>query len=568
MAFSATSILTVVTSANGGSDNNAGGFNPGNANFASDLTTDANTGNTSAPVVSSASYAFVAGDAGYRVFIKSGTNWTPGWYTIASVSGGKATLTASVGSATLYNGTFASTLNTAVGCATVGTPTSGTFGIDYSFKAGAASGHYGDSFANGVDGASSGTTNFTSAGGAIGKNWVGNYVNITAGVSWTVQRCEVVSTSGTTATMDKNVGGASSGTWRLGGSLATPGQATATAAPGAYIAGVDVFIMAGTYTLSGTTVNTSGGPISMATAGTAGNLGEIEGFAAIPRDMGTPPVLSHGAQTSVTGIGVSATEISIRNVTIDGNGASGSLGINISGSRTLVDRCKVQNCVSTSFTGSAASTTFIRCVCASGTAAVNNFSVSGSKAFWCESYGCTGHGFSVSTGTLVGCLSYSNTGTADGFLITSGSPTLIGCVAYANGRHGFDISVSTNNGGVCLINCYSEGHTGGYEYTDISGAAASVSLINCGGYQSSGSGLINTTNLIQPTLSFVTLTSTAFNNAASNDFSLNSTSTGGGLLTSAGFPGTFPRGTTVGMADIGVPSASKQGGRMALGVFG
>jgi len=55
-------------------------------------------GTSSAPVVSSASHNFVAGDVGGVITITAGTNWTPGTYTIVSVSGNDATLNAAVGS--------------------------------------------------------------------------------------------------------------------------------------------------------------------------------------------------------------------------------------------------------------------------------------------------------------------------------------------------------------------------------------------------------------------------------------------------------------------------------------
>ena len=42
-------------------------------------------------------YSFVAGDVGSLLFIKSGTNWIPGWYPIASVLAGVATLNAAIG---------------------------------------------------------------------------------------------------------------------------------------------------------------------------------------------------------------------------------------------------------------------------------------------------------------------------------------------------------------------------------------------------------------------------------------------------------------------------------------
>jgi len=61
--------------------------------FYYDLEIDATT-NTK---VSSATRAFVAGDVGLTLHITSGIDWTPGTYTISSVTGGVATLSAAVG---------------------------------------------------------------------------------------------------------------------------------------------------------------------------------------------------------------------------------------------------------------------------------------------------------------------------------------------------------------------------------------------------------------------------------------------------------------------------------------
>lgn len=116
---------------------NGGGFNPSNTNFLTDGTVDTNTGNTASPVFSSASYNFVAGDVGHWLFVKSGTNTIPGYYQIASVASNKATLTASIGSANIVDTTLGYptpkwTASAGAGIATIGTPTSITFGVDYS----------------------------------------------------------------------------------------------------------------------------------------------------------------------------------------------------------------------------------------------------------------------------------------------------------------------------------------------------------------------------------------------------------------------------------------------------
>lgn len=107
------------------------GFNPANANFPTDGT--ATSANTASPVLSSATYTFVAGDVNAWIYVKAGTNWTPGFYQIASVAGGAATLSAAIGAAVQLNATTNRYIaNTVAGIATTASPTGGTFGVDYS----------------------------------------------------------------------------------------------------------------------------------------------------------------------------------------------------------------------------------------------------------------------------------------------------------------------------------------------------------------------------------------------------------------------------------------------------
>lgn len=198
---------------------NGGGFNPANANFPTDLTTDSNTGNTASPVVSSASYNFAAGDVGAWVYVKAGTNWTPGWYKIASVASNKATLDAAAGHAMQVNSvTGAFQPNSVAGCATVGTPTSGTYGIDYSQGTAAIT------TATNLVGAlaTSSAPTVTSLTQPFGIQHTGNIIHITAGTSWTTGWYEIVSVSTTTATLDRACGGTAAptgGTFHVGGAL-------------------------------------------------------------------------------------------------------------------------------------------------------------------------------------------------------------------------------------------------------------------------------------------------------------------------------------------------------------
>jgi len=255
VAHSATTVWECNASATA-NNVNSGGFNPGNANMATDLTTDANTANTNSPVVSSASYNFVAGDVGHWVYVKSGTNWTPGWYQIASVASNKATLSAAVGQAIQTDSTKGYPrpkygTNTVAGCATVGTPTGGTWSIDYS-QATTAKHAAITNLAS-----TNGTTNpsvVTSATVTFGVNTVGNIIHVTAGTNWTAGWYEIVSVSGGAATLDRAVGTSatlSSGTFYVGGAIALFDQANGnfTAVP---VSGNRVFIKAGTYTTAST----------------------------------------------------------------------------------------------------------------------------------------------------------------------------------------------------------------------------------------------------------------------------------------------------------------------------
>lgn len=208
MALSASTVWEVRST---GSSSNGGGFNVGNANFATDLI--ATLANTSAPVVTSASYTFASTDVGCLLFIKSGTNWIPGWYPITSVTAGAATLNAAIGAVSLYSG--ATILNASVGCASVASPTTGTWGVDYSQQAAAQF-----AFTDMVIGTT--TTQCTSVGNPVGKNMIGNILNITSSTGgWTAQRVEIISTSTITATCSQSLGTAAStgGIGNLGGCL-------------------------------------------------------------------------------------------------------------------------------------------------------------------------------------------------------------------------------------------------------------------------------------------------------------------------------------------------------------
>lgn len=241
---------------------NGGGFNPGNSNFISDWT--ATSANTASPVVSSASYSFIAGDVNAYFYVKSGTNWTPGWYKIVSVAGGSATLDASVGAA--VNGVSGLwQANTVAGCATVASPSSGVCGIDFSQQDAAV-------LTNTDLASSNGTTNpsvVSSAGSPLSNRLIGNIIHVTAGTNYLASWYEIVSISGANATLDRAVASAASvsgGTFYVGGAISL-GSSTANQTDLNFfnrgVAGNTVWIKQGTYTLGVSITSTVSGTTTL-----------------------------------------------------------------------------------------------------------------------------------------------------------------------------------------------------------------------------------------------------------------------------------------------------------------
>jgi hypothetical protein len=135
----------------------------------------ATAANTASPVVSSASYNFVASDVGDWLFVASGTNWTPGFYKIASVASNQATLDAAIGHGILYNSTTGLlSPSTVAGCATTASPTTGTFSVDY-----AGPGQATDSVTNSTFASVGSSTTLTDGSSIFTPVMVGNAVHIT-----------------------------------------------------------------------------------------------------------------------------------------------------------------------------------------------------------------------------------------------------------------------------------------------------------------------------------------------------------------------------------------------------
>lgn len=552
MAFAATNIWEVQT---GGHDtNNGGGFNPGNTSMATDLQVTGATGLGTSVTVSSVSYTFIARDVGHWLFIKSGTSWTPGWYKITGEAGGVATIDAAAGHAILYYANFSRgyALNTTAGCATVVSPTTGTWSIDYSQSTPI-------SF---TDLVAATTTTFTSTANPIGKNFVGNIFSITSGTGWNVVRWECSSVNSGTSTgtagnfySGTTIGTAAStgGTGQCGGPLASPGQASLL-----FVNGNSVYIAAGTYTIASATPNVATGIVSNTAGGLGGNAFSCwEGYATYRCDkpgLGSRPVIHAGSGVISSAVmwTIGGNHTRIECLSFNGNSQTTVTGLQASGNRQTVISCDALNCTARGiYASSTANLLLCSATTCSGTAGLHGLLL----VAFCETYANTTVG--IIAAQAVYCLSYGNTGaSSDGIQSTSYGQMHIGNIAYGNGRDGFQAADAQNN----YINCIAEGNTG----TGFAPRTATVSLVlNCGVYNN-GTNIdvdwVDNKNLITGTGSF-------FTNAAAGDFSLNNTSGAGAALRSVGFPTTFPRGLTASYLDIGLQHYEPTDAEIAAAVW-
>lgn len=535
MAFNGGCIVEVRT--DGDDTNNGGIFDFSTTNKSTNLAATGATGTS--PVVTSASYNFVAGDVGAWLYIGDGTNWRKGLYQITAVASNAATINAAAGQYYLADTIGPYALGTSDGCATTASPTSGTWSVDYTQQAAAQISY--------TDLVQASTTTLTSAANPFGVNLIGNTISITSGSgTWTVQRVLITAVSGTTATVDKTLGGTggTGGTGRLGGALASPGKAA-----GLTVSGMDVFVKSGTYSITSSSSNVAGGKVWDISGGSAANAGKWVGYTSsrVWGNEDTAPLLQvSGAISSFTIVETQATYSHWWNFSLDGASKSTMIGWYGNSNYAYAGRLLVQNCTNYGLLLSSGSQEahFCRVTGCSGNAA---FYCAG-RVYACESHANSVHGFiAVGQGTeFIHCMSYANTGAStDGFNDNNGNTAYSArnCVAYGNGRAGFTLDSGLNH---TLVNCIAEGNTGvGFRTTSVRDAAR---LRQCAGYNNSSN--YDSTQL-RMVHEFKTGTATFFTDPANGDFSLNWRSGGGVLLRQRGELGPSPRGATTGYESIG-----------------
>ena len=190
-----------------GSNSNSGMFDP-NATINTTLSTS--NGTSATPTVTASNYTFVSADIGDYLFIKSGTNWNPGWYRITAVNAGAATVDAAIGNVFQPN----HKISTIQGVSTTASASSGNWTIDYS-QVSTAYKTYTDLVIT------PNTSTIQSTANPFTVNMLGNSVKISGGVNFTPGVYIISSLSGSNAVLDRAVGtlGATGGTGSQGGAL-------------------------------------------------------------------------------------------------------------------------------------------------------------------------------------------------------------------------------------------------------------------------------------------------------------------------------------------------------------
>jgi hypothetical protein len=399
-----------------------------------------------------------------------------------------------------------------------------------------------------TDGVTNGTTTITSSTAAFGTDVVGNLIYVQGGTGAVVAGWYQITAwnSASSITVDRSTGlTAGTGvTLRIGGALASPGQACAIA----QVSGNIVYNLAGTYAIANGTANTAGQKYTIASGvffvGYTSNRTLTNTDAApvhnaavgnmVMATLGGNQCIIHNVSftnsnsfASVTGLANSNNEDNVEWCSFTGLATP----LNCNGVGGLTVDCVFTNCGPTSTPGAAFS--FKRCYFTGGTGTSLSSGV-GYTIENCVVYNGAGTGITVGTNTTVdGCAVYGMTGNHAGVQMTGAGARVyntISCNNVGTGK-GFDRNAIS---GTAIHNCAAGGN-GGANF-DANFTAAE---------------LFNT----------VTLTGDPFISASTGNFMLNNTAGAGAACQGTGTPGTFnglPNST--GYRDIGVFQHQSLGG--------
>jgi len=381
-----------------------------------------------------------------------------------------------------------------------------------------------------TDGVTNGTTTITSATAAFGTDVVGNLIYVQGGTGSVVAGWYQITarTNSTTITVDRNTGlTAGTGvTLRIGGALASPGQAGAIAT----VAGMTVFIKynASPYIVTTASTNVSGGCVS-GTSNTAYiGYDTTRSMWVWPVQANRPTIQLNSGVTSATIFGNLNATYFLQSMILDGNTQTGSRCCQNSGDWFYV---KGMNGVTGGLTQNSPARAIL--------CEVTGCSALPTNAQFC--FFCTAHDNSLTSanfGAFQGtpasvhqfCLAYNNTN-CSGF---ANAVFASNCVSYGNGQHGFDCG---NQNFSNIINCIAENNTSYGFRTNV----GYVQIVNCAAYNNTAGRSVSAAGgKIWADFNPINGSGSFFTNAASQDFTLNNTAGAGALCRGTAFPTTWP----------------------------
>ena len=315
-----------------------------------------------------------------------------------------------------------------------------------------------------------------------------------------------------------------------GNPYASPGKAASVATA----SGDLIWLKAGTYTLSTSTVNAAGGPVSLAQGV------KLEGYQTTPGDQAARPVISAGAIGSVSLVKMVASfnvrPCALVNIELNGNSQASVRGLDCSGISYVVNvyQCIARNCTNGGFTGN------INCQIAQCAAVGCNIGFdTWLSANGCTAQACTSDGFS-NVKAVVFCRSSGNGGNGFNFVGTVGW-LATNCTAHGNTSHGFSASFDIG----AIISCVSTSNSGwGYS---IGAANCGLTFINSA-YRNNTLGGIRYT--ITNPVNAIALSADPYTSAAGNNFALNNATGGGASL--RGIAATAPGDAATRYQDVGM----------------
>ncbi len=378
------------------------------------------------------------------------------------------------------------------------------------------------------------TTQGTSVLNPFDATSPGNIVNIASGAGCTVQRAQVVSVAGSTATFDKSLGTAASVcAGNYGGGLASIQAAVSLAA-----SLNSVHIKSGTYTVT-----------AFVTVGSGIWLHFI-GYGTTHNDGGTRPLIT----TSTNSVNLfeipASTNANFTNIRFTNTAGTRFAAITLTGGVSLL---MVNNCIFDGMGNGVYAPLSDRPIYIINSEVKNStggalysfggsFTLYGSYIHDNTAYGVRSDATSALFVTMQITRSII-TGNTDGVVASTDASIIVDESVIANNSgDGLDLTaprtVVINNSIIYSNNGYG---------INASAAPFQLSQYNNGfGDNTSGN-----RNNVAISTSDIAITADPFTNSAAGNYGLNSTAGGGAVLKATGFPGAFPGGTTTGFLDVG-----------------